>query len=182
MSIAVTCPCGTRLRAKDELAGKTAVCPSCHAKVAIPGTAGGPRPRAAAAAPREAPPTGAGARKGVLVAATALALVVVAAVAYFAWPRGPAAAAATITAAPNPAPAGPNGFGTTTVTWDTGDGRPGEVYVSVNGAPEKLFSGAMAKGSQAANWIGNGVYEFRLYAGQEHKTLLAAVKVTWREQ
>src|SRR4051812_20787145 len=52
----------------------------------------------------------------------------------------------TVTANPNPAPAGSAKFAATTVTWDTGDGSIGEVYVSVNGGPEQRFSGALAKG------------------------------------
>jgi hypothetical protein len=88
---------------------------------------------------------------------------------------------ATITATPNPVQPGSDKFGTTTVAWDTGDGRPGDVYVSANDGPEKLFAGQTAQGSQEANWIGRGGYYFRLYAGQEHKTLLASVKVTWSE-
>jgi hypothetical protein len=88
------------------------------------------------------------------------------------------AVAPTIKANPNPAPAGTTKFATTTISWDTGDGSLGEVYVSVNGGPEKRFSGALAKGSQEAPWIGKGDHEFRLYAGKEHKTLLATVKVT----
>jgi glycosyltransferase involved in cell wall biosynthesis len=35
-----------------------------------------------------------------------------------------------VTASPNPVPAGP-GVGATTISWDTGDGRSGEVYVRV---------------------------------------------------
>jgi hypothetical protein len=96
----------------------------------------------------------------------------------------PAATASppSITASPNPVPAGPTKFGTTTVTWDTGDGSLGDVYVSVNGAPEKLFAGQRKKGSLEAAWIGKGEHEFRLYAGKEHKTVLASVKVTRSKQ
>jgi hypothetical protein len=86
--------------------------------------------------------------------------------------------APTIVASPNPVPAGSSKFGTTTISWDTGNGSVGEVYVSVNGGSEKRFSGALVKGTQNADWIGKGEYEFRLYAGKEHKTLLASVKVT----
>ena len=85
---------------------------------------------------------------------------------------------ATIKADPNPVPAGPDKFGKTKVTWDTGDGSIGEVYVSVNGQPEKLFAGNRPKGSLEAPWIGKGEHEFRLYAGKEHNTVLAKVEVT----
>jgi hypothetical protein len=87
-------------------------------------------------------------------------------------------ATATVTASPNPVPVGTEKFGTTTITWDSGDGQVGEVYVSDNGKPEKRFSGAKAKGSQEATWIGKGEYVFRLYAGKEHSRLLAEVVVT----
>jgi hypothetical protein len=97
-------------------------------------------------------------------------------------PRPTSAAPPTIKANPNPAPAGTTKFATTTISWDTGDESLGEVYVSVNGDPERRFSGALAKGSQEAAWIGKGDYEFRLYAGKEHKTLLATVKVTRSKQ
>jgi hypothetical protein len=93
----------------------------------------------------------------------------------------PGTGAARITAEPNPVPAGMEKYGTTTITWDTGDGTPGVVYVSINGEPEKGFSRALATGSKAADWIGNKAsYEFRLYshAGKEKKTMLASVKVT----
>jgi hypothetical protein len=84
---------------------------------------------------------------------------------------------ATIKADPNPVPAGPDKFGKTTVTWDTGDGSIGEVYVSVNGQPEKLFAGNRTKGSLEAPWIGKGEHEFRLYR-KEPKSVMASVMVT----
>jgi hypothetical protein len=90
----------------------------------------------------------------------------------------PAPAKATITATPNPVPAGTSKFGTTAIAWDTGDGRPGEVWVSTKGGPEQKFAGPRPKGTQEAPWIGRAVHEFRLYAGTEHKELLASVKVT----
>jgi len=85
---------------------------------------------------------------------------------------------ATITASPNPIPADANKFGKTVISWDTGDNSLGEVYVSTNGEAEKRFTGALAKGSQEATWIGKGEYVFRLYAGKDHKTVLATVTVT----
>ena len=87
------------------------------------------------------------------------------------------AVAASITASPNPVPAG-KGFGKTTVTWNTGDGSIGQVYVSVNGEQEKIFADGRPQGSLDAPWIGAGAtYEFRLYSGKDHKKLLASVKV-----
>jgi hypothetical protein len=85
----------------------------------------------------------------------------------------------TISADPNPVPAPTSGkFGKTTVTWNTGNGSVGEVYVVHNGQSEKRFAGNRSKGALEAPWIGNGVYEFRLYAGKDHKDLLAKVEVT----
>jgi hypothetical protein len=87
-------------------------------------------------------------------------------------------ASAAITASPNPVPAGAN-LGKTTITWNTGDGTVGQVYVSVGGTPEKLFADDRPQGSLDAAWIGAGTtYEFRLYAGKDHKRLLGSVKVT----
>lgn len=83
-----------------------------------------------------------------------------------------------ISAAPNPVPAGSEKFGKTTISWNTGDGSVGDVYVSTGGAPEKLFAGKRPKGSLEAAWIGKGEYEFRLYAGTDHKKVLATVIVT----
>ena len=83
-----------------------------------------------------------------------------------------------IIAIPNPVPAG-RGPGKTIVTWHTGDGAPGQVYVSVGGGPERLFS--TNPSHHEAIIDGNAVYEFRLYAGTDHSTQLGSVKIT-REQ
>ncbi len=89
----------------------------------------------------------------------------------------PGASTATITASPNPVPAGQQA-GTTTVTWNTGDGSAAEVYVSPGGGPEAVFA-AGPSGSVAAPWIAAGItYEFRLYAGTEHTKMLAKTQVT----
>src|ERR1051326_4869403 len=62
--------------------------------------------------------------------------------------------------------------GVTEVTWDTGDGIEGEVYVSVNGEAESLFASG-SSGSKEAPWILSGsTYQFRLYAGIAHERLL----------
>jgi len=102
-----------------------------------------------------------------------------------ATPGGSSSTAGTgpqISAAPNPVPAGPEKFGKTTISWNTGDGSVGEVYVSTNGSPEKLFAGKRSKGSLEATWIGKGVYEFRLYAGTDHQKVLSSLKVTRLKQ
>jgi hypothetical protein len=89
----------------------------------------------------------------------------------------PSAGAASIQAQPNPVPAG-EGLGTTTIVWKTGDGSQGQVYVSEDGGEDKLFDSG-TNGSTQAPWIRTGsIYEFRLYAGSDHKTMLASVKVT----
>jgi hypothetical protein len=75
---------------------------------------------------------------------------------------------------PNPVPTG-NGNGKTTITWNTGNGTAGDVYVGPVGT-EKLFASG-PKGSQDAPWIQPGFNEFRLYTRADHK-LLAQVTVT----
>jgi hypothetical protein len=50
--------------------------------------------------------------------------------------------------------------------------------VSENDGAESLFA-AGASGSQDANWIRTGsTYEFRLYGGTDHATVLRSIKVT----
>jgi hypothetical protein len=85
---------------------------------------------------------------------------------------------AWIIATPNPVPAG-RGPGKTIVNWHTGDGSPGQVYVSVGGRPERPFS--TNPSHQEATINTKDVYEFRLYAGTDHATLLATAKIS-REQ
>jgi len=187
MSTVVTCSCGKKLVAKDELAGKVVQCPACHERIQIPAAA------RSGVGPAPAKPEESRSRKVWLVAGLAAGILLGGAlvVGYFNWKRNPSTSGdvrpanstapkvpPSITATPNPVPAGEGKFGTTTVTWDTGDGSIGEVYVSVNGAAEKLFAGNRSKGSLEAAWIGKGDHEFRLYAGKEHKTLLASVRVT----
>jgi hypothetical protein len=88
-----------------------------------------------------------------------------------------AQSAANIEATPNPVPYGERA-GATTISWNTGDGSPGQVYMSKDSGPEQLFAEG-AKGSQDAAWISIGVtYEFRLYSGMERRTPVAVVSVT----
>lgn len=90
---------------------------------------------------------------------------------------GQPATTGKIEAGPNPVPGGP-GWGTTTVTWSTSDRSWAQVYLAVEGKPETLFTEGPS-GSVPAPWIGAGpVYEFRLYAGKDHKKVLSSVKVT----
>jgi hypothetical protein len=86
----------------------------------------------------------------------------------------------TIRATPNPVPAG-SGMGTATISWTTGDGSEGQVYVSENGQAEQLFSSNTPQGSGDAPWIQAGrSYEFRLYDAA-HTKLLSKVVVTRAE-
>ena len=87
---------------------------------------------------------------------------------------------ARITALPEQVPVGTT-VGFTEITWDTGDGSEGEVYVSVDGEPEKLFATG-ARGSKQASWIVAGQhYQFRLYSGTKHDRPLKEVSVVGRE-
>lgn len=89
----------------------------------------------------------------------------------------PSQTGASIQAKPNPVPAGSE-LGSTIIAWNTGDGSQGQVYVSEDGGPDNLFD-AGTDGNKEAPWIRTGsTYEFRLYAGSEHTTQLASVKVT----
>jgi hypothetical protein len=80
-----------------------------------------------------------------------------------------------IVATPNPVPAGRR-TGATTVNWDTGMGKPGRVYVSVDGKPEKFFSDS-PRYHEYAPWIGRGSYEFQLYEDEQRSKVLARVTV-----
>jgi hypothetical protein len=67
--------------------------------------------------------------------------------------------------------------GSTTLYWSTGTGALGQVYVVRPGQSEILFAEG-GYGKQAAPWIApGGTYEFRLYAGTAHTTLLRSVTV-----
>jgi hypothetical protein len=79
-----------------------------------------------------------------------------------------------IIATPNPVPRG-RGPGKTIVNWHTGDGARGQVYVSIGGGAEQLFSSNISH--QEATINSKDECEFRLYAGTDHTTLLASVKV-----
>jgi hypothetical protein len=89
----------------------------------------------------------------------------------------PGASTATITASPNPVLVGQGTAGTTTITWNTGDGSEGQVYLAKDGEPEAAFATGPS-GSSAAPWIQAGTtYEFRLYTGTEHTKMLAKTQV-----
>jgi hypothetical protein len=85
-------------------------------------------------------------------------------------------ATASLTASPNPVLTRA-WAGTTSVSFTTG-ATVGQVYVSINGGPEKLFATADG-GGQEADWIWRGsTYEFRLYAGTHREHLLRTLTVS----
>jgi hypothetical protein len=76
----------------------------------------------------------------------------------------------TLNASPNPPQFGAGGLGTTTISWSTGSPDSGDVYVSEDGRPERLFASG-SSGSQEAPWIRPvGRYEFKLYVGGNTQT------------
>jgi hypothetical protein len=82
-------------------------------------------------------------------------------------------------AEPNPVPAGDptQQLGTTVITWDTGNGTLGDLYVKVDREPEK-FMARGASGTHEVRWIQfDSFYEFRLYT-KKHSKLLARLEVT----
>ena len=80
-----------------------------------------------------------------------------------------------LSAEPNPVTVG---SAETTISWDTGDGTVGQVWVSEDGGHEKLFVEGV-NGSSEVGWINAGsVYEFRLYAGRDRSVLLRHHVVT----
>lgn len=84
---------------------------------------------------------------------------------------------ARIMASPNPVMVEGLQAGATSISWSTGDGSTGQVYVSENGGAERLFA-EDSESSSNATWIKAGpAYAFRLYAGTEHRHQLAEVKV-----
>jgi hypothetical protein len=83
---------------------------------------------------------------------------------------------AFIMATPDSVPAGGDS-GTMTISWSTGDGSRGQVYMSVNGGPEQLFTEG-EENDVDTPWIDKrATYEFRLYAGTEHTSLLDTITV-----
>jgi hypothetical protein len=85
--------------------------------------------------------------------------------------------AGTVTASPSSLTLPASGPGSTAISWWTADGSPAQVWVSVNGGPEKLFAQS-ASGTGSAPWIGPGTTVFNLWQGTAHSTLLDSVTVT----
>jgi hypothetical protein len=84
-----------------------------------------------------------------------------------------------LSASPNPIPAGDpdKPVASTQITWDTGDGTIGNLYVKIDREDERLV-GRAPSGSMNIDWIQfDSVYEFRLY-GKKRSKLLATLTVT----
>jgi tRNA (mo5U34)-methyltransferase len=81
-----------------------------------------------------------------------------------------------LTATPNPVVA-KDSLGATTISWSTGTGQVGQVFVACDGGEEKLLT-EQAFGTQLVPWIKAGsTYRFSLYEGTDQTTLLASVEV-----
>ena len=84
-----------------------------------------------------------------------------------------------LSASPNPVPAGDpdQPVASTQITWDTGDGTIGDLYVKIDREDERLV-GRDSSGVMKIDWIQfDSLYEFRLYAKKRSK-LLATLTVT----
>jgi hypothetical protein len=67
--------------------------------------------------------------------------------------------------------------GSTEISWDTGNGSMGFVFVTQNDRKPVLFA-TSPKGSRVVPWIRVGHYVFELYADTDRQTLLAKVAVS----
>ena len=67
--------------------------------------------------------------------------------------------------------------GSTEISWDTGNGSMGFVFVTTSDGKPVLFASG-AKGSRVAPWIRPGTYAFELYGDDQRRRLLAAVTVS----
>ena len=70
-----------------------------------------------------------------------------------------------------------DGNGSTEITWDTGNGSMGFVFVTEEGGKPVLFAKS-SRGSLIAPWIGKHTYVFELYGDDQRQTLLAKVTVS----
>ena len=69
-------------------------------------------------------------------------------------------------------------LGVTKISWNTGTGALGQLFVSCNGAEEQLVAEA-ASGSTVIRWIATGsVYKFLLYEGTDQTQLVGSLTVT----
>jgi len=69
-----------------------------------------------------------------------------------------------------------NGSGSTQISWDTGNGSVGFVFVTQDGGKPVLFAND-SRGNQIVPWIGKHSYVFELYSDDQRQTLLAKVTV-----
>jgi hypothetical protein len=69
-----------------------------------------------------------------------------------------------------------DGFAGTDISWNTGDGSMGFVFVTANGRPPVLVATGK-EGSRVISWIRRGNYVFELYGDAGRRTLLASVNV-----
>src|SRR5438105_3446983 len=84
-----------------------------------------------------------------------------------------------LSTSPNPVPAGDpdQPLASTQISWDTGDGTIGDLYVKIDREDERFVSSAPS-GVMNIDWIQfDSLYEFRLYAKKRSK-LLATLTVT----
>jgi hypothetical protein len=70
-----------------------------------------------------------------------------------------------------------DGFASTDIAWNTGNGSMGFVFVTVNGRPPVLVASGN-EGSRVISWIRRGNYVFELYGDAGRRTLLASVNVS----
>jgi hypothetical protein len=81
-----------------------------------------------------------------------------------------------ITATPERVKVG-NGLASTDISWNTGNGSKGFVFVTANDRPPVLVA-AGSEGSRVIPWIRRGNYVFDLYGDAERRTLLSTVTVS----
>jgi hypothetical protein len=65
----------------------------------------------------------------------------------------------------------------TDISWNTGDGSMGFVFVTANGQPPVLVATGN-QGSRVISWIRRGNYVFQLYGDAGRRTLLSSVNVS----
>src|SRR5437762_11036112 len=65
----------------------------------------------------------------------------------------------------------------TDISWNTGDGSMGFVFVTANGRPPVLVATGN-EGSRVISWIRRGNYVFQLYGDAGRRTLLSSVNVS----
>ena len=84
--------------------------------------------------------------------------------------------AARITATPERVKVS-DGSASTDISWNTGDGSMGFVFVTANGRPPVLVATGN-EGSRVISWIRRGNYVFQLYGDAGRRTLLSSVNVS----